>query len=72
MIRVGEGKVYTDTVYKKKISEIGGVEEVYVLFGQYDFIAKVQAENVEGIIRIVDNEIRTIPGVKSTETFIAY
>ncbi|MEM3736791.1 MAG: Lrp/AsnC ligand binding domain-containing protein [Candidatus Bathyarchaeia archaeon] len=72
LIRVGERKAYSAAYYKEVFSKIKGVEEVHVLFGQYDFILKIQAENVDALAQIVDNEIRIIPGVHSTETFIAY
>jgi len=72
LIRIGEKRAYPEDEYKRRISGINGVKEVYRLFGQYDFIAAIQADNIDEIAKIVDHEIRTIAGVHSTETFIAY
>ena len=38
------------------------------LFGEYDLIAKVEAENLDSLARIVLIKIRTIHGVIDTKT----
>ena len=52
----------------RKLSDVTAVKEVYPLFGEYDFIVKIVAENFEIIGNILSNKIRTITGVKDTET----
>ena len=40
------------------------------LFGPYDLIAKIEAEDRDGLRDIVLNQIRAIPGVTDTKTLI--
>ena len=75
MINVGVGwlhKVYPRTTYKKKLKEISGVTDVYLILGRYDLLVRLEAETANDIFRIVDDEVRNIPGVQATETFMAY
>ncbi|MBI2077228.1 MAG: Lrp/AsnC ligand binding domain-containing protein [Euryarchaeota archaeon] len=44
------------------------VSEVFPLFGQFDFIAKVEATDFNVLGQIVVARIRSIPGVRSTQT----
>lgn len=44
------------------------IVELYPLFGEYDLIAKVEAETFDAIGEIVVREIRSIDGVKATRT----
>ena len=48
-----------------KIEEIA---ELYPLFGEYDLIAKVEADTFEAIGEVVVAKIRSIKGVKATKT----
>ncbi len=52
----------------RKLSDVTSVKEVYPLFGEYDFIVKIDAENFKIIGNILSNNIRTIAGIKDTET----
>ena len=75
MINVGVGwlrKVYPRTTYKEKFKKLNGVKEVYLIFGRYDLMVHLEAETTDEILRIVDDEIRNIPGIMSTETFMAF
>ena len=51
-----------------KLSKVPEIIELHPLFGEYDLIAKIQAENFENIEDIVLNKIRTIDGVIDTKT----
>lgn len=51
-----------------KLSKVPEIIELHPLFGEYDFIAKIQAENFENIGNIVLNKIRTIDGIIDTKT----
>lgn len=51
--------------YLLKIEE---VVELYPLFGEYDLIAKVEAEDYETIGEVVVAKIRSIEGVRTTKT----
>ena len=51
-----------------KLSKIPEVIELHSLFGEYDFIAKIEAKDYESIGEIVVHKIRTIDGILYTST----
>jgi DNA-binding Lrp family transcriptional regulator len=51
-----------------ELSEVKEIVELHPLIGDYDIIAKVEAENLELLARIVVDKIRSIPGVIDTKT----
>ena len=51
-----------------KLSKIPEIIELHSLFGEYDLIAKIEAENFENIGNIVVSKIRTIDGIIDTKT----
>jgi len=51
-----------------KLSKIPDVIEVHPLFGEYDLIAKIEAEDYERIGEIVIQKIKTIEGITDTKT----
>ena len=51
-----------------KLSKVPEIIELHPLFGEYDLIAKIEAENFENIGKIVVNKIRMIEGVTDTKT----
>jgi len=57
-----EHEVYT------KILKVPQIIELHPLFGEYDLIAKIEAENFEKLGEIVINNIRSVKGVIDTKT----
>lgn len=53
-----------------EISKIEGVREVYIVYGVYDIVVKVEAENMEKLKETIANKIRKLPKVRSTLTMI--
>ncbi len=51
----------------RKLPQLG---EVHQLFGQYDMIARIEAEDYDIVMDTVTNRIRTISGITSTKTMI--
>jgi len=51
-----------------KLSKLPEIVELHPLFGEYDLIAKIEAENFDRLGKIVVNKIRSITGVKDTKT----
>jgi len=51
-----------------KLSKISDIIEIHPLFGEYDLIAKIEAENFEKLGQIIVNKIRSIKGVIDTKT----
>jgi len=57
-----EHEVYT------KVSKTSEVVEVHLLFGEFDLIAKIEAEDFEKLGEIILEKIRSIKGVIDTKT----
>ena len=51
-----------------RLMKVEEVVELYPLFGEYDLIAKVEAETYDRIGEVVVSKIRVIPGVRATKT----
>ena len=51
-----------------KLSKIQEIIELHPLFGEYDLIAKIEADSFENIGDIVVNKIRVIEGIIDTKT----
>ena len=50
------------------ISKVSQIRELHPLFGEYDLIAKIEAETFEKLGEIVINKIRSVKGVIDTKT----
>ena len=51
-----------------KISKALQIIELYPLFGEYDLIVKIEAENFEKLGEIIIDKIRSVKGVIDTKT----
>lgn len=54
----------------KKIKEIQGVSHVSAVYGRWDLVVDIEAEDLPSMTEVVVQKIRAIPGVGSTETLI--
>jgi DNA-binding Lrp family transcriptional regulator len=54
------------------LADLDGISEVYSVSGEWDLIAIVRVGNHEDLAEIVTEHLRKVPGVKSTETLIAW
>lgn len=57
------------------IDALAGVEaikEIYSLYGIYDLIIELEADNMDKVKEIVFNKIRRLDNVKSTITLLTY
>ena len=52
----------------KKLSKVPEIVELHPLFGEYDFIAKIKADDFDNLGSMVVNKIRSIDGVRFTTT----
>lgn len=52
----------------KKLKTLDEVKEVHSLFGEFDLIAKIQADNFNNLGQVVVDEIRSVDGVEDTKT----
>lgn len=55
-----------------KISLMNGVEEVFIISGEWDLILKVRASSAEDIGSIIVDKLRTFEGVGKTTTCISF
>ena len=54
----------------KKLREIPNVKEVYVVYGVYDIVARVEADTMEKVKDTITWHIRRLDKVRSTLTMI--
>ena len=54
----------------KKLREIPTVREVYVVYGVYDIVARVEADTMEKVKETITWHIRRLDKVRSTLTMI--
>ncbi|MDO9496033.1 MAG: Lrp/AsnC ligand binding domain-containing protein [Nocardioides sp.] len=54
------------------IAALEGVSEVYSVTGQIDLIALVRVRNHEDVAAVIADRLNKVPGVKATETHIAF
>lgn len=66
-VLISAAPAHEHEVYNK-LSKVSEIIELLPLFGEYDLIAKIEAEDFEKLGSIVVNKIRTINGVIDTRT----
>ncbi len=60
---------YSDAV--KKMQEVPEIVELHYTTGVYSMFAKVMCRDTENLRKVLNERIRTIPGVHRTETFLS-
>jgi len=66
-VLINTAPAYEHEVYTK-LSKVPEIVEVHPLFGEFDIIAKIEAEDFERLGNLVVNKIRSIKGVIDTKT----
>jgi DNA-binding Lrp family transcriptional regulator len=54
----------------KELKLVEGVEEAEMVYGIYDVVAKVKADSINSMKRIITEKIRTIQNVMATTTMM--
>jgi Lrp/AsnC family transcriptional regulator for asnA, asnC and gidA len=54
----------------QKLGNLPEAEYVVVCAGQYDLLVELVCEDDEHLLDVIDNGVRSVPGVRSTETFV--
>ena len=54
-----------------KLADADGVDDVEVIYGDYDLIAKIHVADIAQLGDFIINNIRSIKGVRRTSTLIA-
>lgn len=52
------------------LAEIGAIEYVVVTAGSFDVIVEVVCGDEEELLSVINDQIRSVPGVRETETFM--
>ncbi len=55
----------------KLMKAMPNVEEAYVVYGEYDVIAKIRVDELKLLDTFITENVRTIPSVQMTSTMIA-
>jgi Lrp/AsnC family transcriptional regulator for asnA, asnC and gidA len=53
-----------------KLEAMPEIDYLVITAGQYDLLVEVVCEDDEHLLRVLNDRIRTIDGVRSTETFV--
>ena len=56
----------------EQIAALDGISEVYSVTGHIDLIALVRVRNHDDVAAVVADQLNKVPGVRSTETHIAF
>jgi DNA-binding Lrp family transcriptional regulator len=54
----------------KQLEANPGVKEAWVVYGVYDIVAKIEAENADKLKEVISDNIRRLDGVRNTLTLI--
>ena len=66
-VLISAAPAFEHEVYNK-FSKVPQILELHPLFGEYDLIAKIEAEDFEKLGKIVIDKIKSIKGVIDTKT----
>jgi len=66
-VLVSTAPAHEHEVYNK-LMDVSEIVELHPLFGEYDLIAKIEAQDFDSLGKIVINKIRSIDGVIDTKT----
>jgi len=68
--------IVTDSAAMRRVAsalrEVEGVTQVHEVMGPYDVVAELEAESVTEIPSVLADTIRTIEGIQSTTTLVAF
>ena len=68
LVRLNAGK---EKQTLKAIKETKGVAHVSAVYGRWDLVIDIEAEDLASMTHIVVEKVRAIPGVSSTETLVS-
>ncbi len=60
-----------DRKVASEVKKLKGVEKAFLVSGLYDVVARVQGPSAEQILALVYDKIRSIPGLRSSQTMFA-
>jgi Lrp/AsnC family transcriptional regulator for asnA, asnC and gidA len=54
----------------EKLSALAEVDYVVMCAGSFDLLAEIVCEDDERLLHVLNDSVRSIPGVRATETFL--
>ena len=67
LIRLASGR---EKLTMAKLKDIKGVSHLSAVFGRWDLVADIEAQDLTMMTNVVVGKIRAVPGVQSTETLV--
>jgi len=68
---LGKVKATHESATLSALREIPAVKEAHLVFGVYDFIAKIEVEALEHLESTICDKLRRLEGIVSTQTLLA-
>ncbi|AAR39175.1 NEQ328 [Nanoarchaeum equitans Kin4-M] len=59
-----------ETSVAETLTSYDEIEEAYLVYGEWDIVAKVKAPTIGELKDLIVKKIRTIPGVEMTSTLV--
>jgi DNA-binding Lrp family transcriptional regulator len=60
------------TEVANQVAEIESFSEAYSISGPYDLLVKLYVEDVDGIGRLIEKQIHSIPHIRETHTILTF
>lgn len=60
------------TEVANRIAEVESFSECYSITGQYDLLVKLYVDDVDGLGRLIENQIHSIPHIRDTFTILTF
>jgi len=72
LIKYDHSSGFTQREVAEKIANLPEIQEVHIIAGDWDIIAKVREKDVESLGKVVLDKIREIKGIKETVSLIVF
>jgi DNA-binding Lrp family transcriptional regulator len=69
MLKVDPGHV---TEVANAIADVESFSEAFSITGEYDLLAKLYIDDVDGVGRLIEREIHSIPHIRETHTLLTF
>lgn len=60
------------TEVANRVAEVESFSECYSITGQYDLLAKLYVDDIDGLGRLIERQIHTIPNIRDTFTILTF
>lgn len=60
------------TEVANRIAEIESFSEAFSITGQYDILVKLYVDDIDGIGRVIERDIHSIPRIRETFTILTF